>query len=66
MVKHQPGLMLSMMGCRTPKAVAASAHRTRLADAAAVDDLSWFRSVKRVPRACLDKWSVKVCRKWVR
>lgn len=39
------------MSCNTAKAVAANAQRTILAEAAAVDDLVGFKSVRRVPKA---------------
>ncbi len=51
MVKHQPTPTFSIMIWRTAKAAAARAHFTILADAAAVDGLSGFRSVTNVPKA---------------
>ena len=51
MVKHQPTPTPSMTYSRTASAAAARAQRTRLADAAAVEALSAFRSVRSVPNA---------------
>lgn len=39
----------SIISCNTARAMAANAQRTILAEAAAVDDLVGFKSVRRVP-----------------
>jgi glutamate racemase len=50
-VNVHPTPRRSIISCNTASAVAASAQRTMLAEAAAVDDFVGFKSVRRVPKA---------------
>jgi hypothetical protein len=49
-VKHHPTPIELMTSCRTDVAPAASAQRTILAAAAAVEDVLGWMSVNKVPR----------------
>lgn len=51
-VNVHPTPRRSIINCNTARAMAAKAQRTMLAEAAAVDDLVEFKSVRSVPNAC--------------
>ena len=52
-VKHHPAPTASITSWITARLAAARLHLTTLAEAAAVDDCDGFKSVSKVPRACI-------------